>query len=250
MAFLAQHLEELKDALVQAFSEEELKQLVRFALTLDLDSITSKGNRSDRVFELLTWAQREGNPEQLFYAALARKPGNPKLQALAAAAAATQSGPVWKHRMNLVPSIWDAKWKMVDGKQIKETMQIRSWTGENEFEGFGFSFHGTRSRKQTYNYNFCGRIEPVGVILLEYRAEDYPIAGAKNVGVAILEIQDEKRLTGFFAGYRDERDRERLENDRLTHPEKAVEPGKFYVPFGSMSHYGGTVEMVRSGRGR
>jgi Effector-associated domain 1 len=247
MHFPELNYKELQDALVQAFNEVELTQLVRFALDEDLDSIVSKGNLSERTFNLIAWAKRQGRVEKMLFGALSRNPFNPKLRALLAVPA---SNPVWNHRMEVVPSIWTAKWKVDNEKQINETMQINSWTGENKFEGYGFSSHGTESQPKIYNYSFSGSIEPVGVILLEYRAEEYPVAGAKNIGVAILQISDERNFAGFFAGYRDQRDREQVERDQMTHPEESLESGKFYIPLGRMSYYGGTVEMVRSGRGK
>ena len=128
-------------------------------------------------------------------------------------------------------------------------MHVESWIGENEFRGYGISKHGTDSRPETYKYSFTGQVEPVGVILLTYRAEGYPVAGNKNVGIAILQIKNEHKLTGIWYGFQDKRSNSRKCRDSLTHPEKLVENDKFLIPFGSMTQTTGPVKMIRSGKG-
>jgi hypothetical protein len=231
----------LKEALMHAFNEPELRELVKFGLKENLDEITKAGTFSERTFQLVEWADRRGRLDELYQAALAKNPNNPGLKGLGP----PKSVGRWNHRMNIVPSIWKAKWTATGGRLIEDRMQIHTWIGENEFRGHGFSEHGT----MIYNYSFNGHIEPVGVILLEYRAERYPVAGAKNVGVATLEIKDENTLVGFWAGYKDARQPEQREHDRLTYPEVAVASDKFYIPPGRMTYDGGTVEMRLAGHG-
>ena len=255
MAFPHEHLEQLKDALLNAFTEAELKQLLQYDLQRDLDTIVAPDNLSTRIFELLRWAESEGCVEKLFDAALARKSGNPKLRVLAGLLAAPPvTSARRRHRMNIVPSIWDATWTCNDATPIEDLMKIESWTDDNRFSGHGMAKHLSRPEPgapeiRRYNYSFTGHVEPVGVIVMQYRAENYPREGAKNVGVAILDIRTSKLLVGYWCGYSDKREPSQRERDRLTYPEGTPEPDRFYIPLGSMSYYGGDVEMRFVGQG-
>ena len=69
------------DALLSAFpSPAKLKQMVSFELDENLDVISTGGNHSDVVFELIKWAESEGKVEKLLTAARSANPGNPKLR--------------------------------------------------------------------------------------------------------------------------------------------------------------------------
>lgn len=238
--------EKLKLAVEKAFNADDLDQFVRFVFDESLDSIAGAGNHSKKTFELIEWARERDRVDELFRAARERRPNNRDLAALATIEPEAE----WQHRMELVPSLWKAKWTVADREPIAETLQIDTWIGENEFEGFGFSDHGTETEPVTYNYTFNGSIEPTGIIVLEYRAERYPVKDGKNVGIAILEIKNDRRLEGFYSGYFDNRSREEWERDRATHPEESVSSKQFFIPFGSMSYYGGAVAMILSGRGK
>ena len=72
---------DLQDALLDAFSDTELQRLVRTNLDKNLDAITSaQKNLSDKIFELVEWADRYGRLEELISAAYNENPENAKLK--------------------------------------------------------------------------------------------------------------------------------------------------------------------------
>jgi hypothetical protein len=245
MAFPEKYHEELHQALVDAFNEAELRRLVRFRLKENLDQITTNADFTERTFELIEWAMRQARVEELFHSALALNPKNAKLLALAKLVAPEAKD----HRMNLVPSIWDATWFMF-GKQVPDLLMIDRWTGENSFSGHALIKYAASDQPEIYDWSFEGDIEPVGVILLRWYAQEYPRKGTKNVGVAVLEIQDNDTLAGHFSGYKDKRTEAEKIEDRKTHPETTVEKDGFLIPLRRMAYYEGTVTMRRAHQGQ
>jgi hypothetical protein len=73
-------LKQLQKALERAFSEDELKRMVRFELGESLDSIAGGQNLSMRVFNLIEWAEARGLTEELIQGACTQNPGNIELQ--------------------------------------------------------------------------------------------------------------------------------------------------------------------------
>jgi hypothetical protein len=80
---LKKHYRTFAEALLYAFNEWELRQLVKFTFDMDLDADVAGGALRNRVFELIGFCDTEGWVDRLFVAALQEKPGNPKLKALA-----------------------------------------------------------------------------------------------------------------------------------------------------------------------
>lgn len=87
MSLSGAQLDQLHQALLTAFTEPELRRLVRFELNEDLDQIAGGSDLSDRAYNLATWTDREGRVPDLIAGALRRKPRNADLTALAAATA-------------------------------------------------------------------------------------------------------------------------------------------------------------------
>lgn len=86
----------LHKALLAAFDEAELKQLVRFELGTDLDQIANGHDLSERVFQLLSWAQRTNRVGELLAGARRQNGTNEELKAL--------EGEWFKHQaVNLSP---------------------------------------------------------------------------------------------------------------------------------------------------
>jgi hypothetical protein len=245
MAFPEKYHEELHRALADAFKEDELRRLVRFDFQQDLDGITTETNYTHRTFQLVEWAIRHNHVEELFRFAFARNPTNPRLQALAALVAREAKN----HRLNLVPSIWVATWT-IEGQSKPDHLLMEAWTGDNSFSGHGLVEYAASDQPEIYNWSFKGDIEPVGVILLRWYAQGYPFEGAKNVGVAVLEIQDDDMLAGHFSGYKDKRTPAEKTEDRKTHPEITDEKDRFLIPLGRMTYYEGTVTMRRARHGQ
>ena len=89
---------QFQEALLSAYpSRSALARMVKFGLDKNLDTITSSGNLSEAVFELITWAEAQGRLETLLSAARAEAPGNALLQnlerRLASTAGDSPSGP-------------------------------------------------------------------------------------------------------------------------------------------------------------
>jgi formylglycine-generating enzyme required for sulfatase activity len=78
---------QIQDALLAAFDEAGLRRLVRFELDEDLDQVTPPGDMTQRAYNLVAWADKQGCIPALIAGALKQNPGNADLQALAAAAA-------------------------------------------------------------------------------------------------------------------------------------------------------------------
>ena len=82
-----------QEALLAAFSREDLEQLVKFNLDEDLDEIVKPGTRSAVVFELIRWAERVTRVEDLLAAALEVRPKSDLLRRFALEVAFTSSTP-------------------------------------------------------------------------------------------------------------------------------------------------------------
>lgn len=86
---LKKYYEEFRDALMHAFpSPSDLEQALKFDLDITLDHVVGAGSYRERTFELIKHLDSEGRVDELFAAALKRKPGNPKLKAIASKIAA------------------------------------------------------------------------------------------------------------------------------------------------------------------
>lgn len=80
------HVQHLYQALLSAFpTEDDLRQMVRFGLEEDLESIAGSGPLRTVVFKLVQWAEARGRLATLLTAALKANPENPALRALDAA---------------------------------------------------------------------------------------------------------------------------------------------------------------------
>lgn len=79
-------LQQIESALLNAYDETSLARMVRYELDKNLDAIAGGSNLTAVVFNLITWAERNGMTEQLIAGACNGNPTNSKLQALAVAA--------------------------------------------------------------------------------------------------------------------------------------------------------------------
>lgn len=70
---------QLQQAILSAFDEASLAQMVRIRLDENLASIAGGANLGDVVFNLITWAERTGHTEALIAGAAASNPHNPEL---------------------------------------------------------------------------------------------------------------------------------------------------------------------------
>lgn len=81
MALDGKTIQELQDALLSAFSADELTRVVRINLDENLDAIAGDDNLSQIVFELITWADRRGRLDELIRGASNVNPRNRELRA-------------------------------------------------------------------------------------------------------------------------------------------------------------------------
>jgi hypothetical protein len=75
------HADELVSALHGAFGFDELVRLAAGDLKVDLNALSPKGSTGEAVAALVGWAKTEGRIPELFAAASARRPNNPRLAA-------------------------------------------------------------------------------------------------------------------------------------------------------------------------
>ena len=72
-------MEEIRDALLDAFSADSLRQMLRLRLNRRLDVIVASGPLKDVAFELLSVADQEGWDVDLVREAYRFNPGNARL---------------------------------------------------------------------------------------------------------------------------------------------------------------------------
>lgn len=69
-------------AILSAFNEDNLRLLVRFHLNENLDEIVGAGSLSEKVYDLLVWAEKYGKVRTLLDAAKEENENNPELRAI------------------------------------------------------------------------------------------------------------------------------------------------------------------------
>jgi len=79
---VANRLALLQAALLAAFDEAGLRQMVRYELDADLDAIAGGATLQERVFALIAWAVRTNRVAELIAAAQEQNPTNEQLKAL------------------------------------------------------------------------------------------------------------------------------------------------------------------------
>jgi hypothetical protein len=83
MKLTGRQIEQMSDAIREAFTVQQLRRMLRFDFDLDLADVSLATNYQEIVFELVDQASREEWAPQLLLAARRRNPGNSLLQALA-----------------------------------------------------------------------------------------------------------------------------------------------------------------------
>ena len=74
----------LQKALIAAFTEESLTQMVKLELDENLAAIAGGSNLGAKVFALIDWAERTGRLSRLIQGALSANPDSPELNAFVA----------------------------------------------------------------------------------------------------------------------------------------------------------------------
>lgn len=83
-AAMGNHIEQLVNALVEAFATAEMEQLVYYALNEPLPTIATGDTFRDQIYNLVLWAQRNHHLPILLAAAVAARPKNTVLRDLVA----------------------------------------------------------------------------------------------------------------------------------------------------------------------
>ena len=97
----------------------------------------------------------------------------------------------------LMGTKWAADWYFDDDKKrvMHDTVTFSNWTKDNLFVGFG---EITYPNKQ-YRYSITGEVSPVRVIILTYKAEQYPTE--TNIGTVCLQLSgNAEDLAGTWIG--------------------------------------------------
>jgi len=84
MKFSGTKVQSLHKALLSAFpTKSYLEQMIRFQLDENLDTIADGTDHSERVFNLIRWAETKGKLDELINGAIKANPSNPLLNASA-----------------------------------------------------------------------------------------------------------------------------------------------------------------------
>lgn len=83
MKLSGKQLKEIQETLLDAFpTRDELRMMLRFELDEKLEAIADGTNQRVLIFNLVTWAERNGRIDHLVHGACNHMPGNPALQQL------------------------------------------------------------------------------------------------------------------------------------------------------------------------
>lgn len=83
MSLEPQQFGQLHEALIRAFTEEDLRLLAKIELGINLDEVVAKGSLRTRLFELIEWVEQTGRTVDLIRGAYKGNPLNRDLQVLA-----------------------------------------------------------------------------------------------------------------------------------------------------------------------
>jgi hypothetical protein len=98
----------------------------------------------------------------------------------------------------IINTQWNAKWLDEDGRPLPDDTVTfaKKWTKNNLLEGKGAINYPSK----TYNYNITGEMAPERVLLLSYKAEDYPTEA--HIGTVCLRLSgDGRELAGYWIGF-------------------------------------------------
>ena len=76
-------IEEFRDALIAAFSKDELKMMTHIELDVYFDTVVGDGTLRTQVYQLILWAERNGRTVDLIRGARSQVPGNQQLREFA-----------------------------------------------------------------------------------------------------------------------------------------------------------------------
>jgi hypothetical protein len=104
-----------------------------------------------------------------------------------------------KHALPNILGKWHCQWFddqfEADSPKIEDTMEIKTWLRDGEFEAVG------HQPQFLLSYPITGEIDPSRVITLEYRAEKYPYEPNRGVVCMVLS-RDGETMEGKWYGRR------------------------------------------------
>jgi uncharacterized protein len=91
---------------------------------------------------------------------------------------------------------WAADWRFDEVTPfVQDRVFFTKWTGNNQFDGFGKVLWDTRE----YKYSITGEVSRNGIVVLTYKAENYPTEA--NIGMACMELSSNaEQLIGYWSG--------------------------------------------------
>jgi hypothetical protein len=98
--------------------------------------------------------------------------------------------------LNIIATEWDATWEYDDGSPpLRDKVTFTEWSKDNFFDGYGI----IQYPKRPYKYSIKGEVSQNRVVLLTYKAQDYPTEA--NIGSACLLLSsDAQDLGGTWTG--------------------------------------------------
>jgi hypothetical protein len=75
-------LQEIRDAILDAYEEDELRQTVRTMMDVRLNNVIKPASFETRVFDFIEWAERQGRDVELVQVTAKSRPRNAKMQAV------------------------------------------------------------------------------------------------------------------------------------------------------------------------
>ena len=142
MALTGRQYQKLQEALLSAFpNRPSLAQVVRFGLDRNLDAIAT-GNQSQTIFELIEWAEAQGQTYKLIVTARNAAPENPELRKVSeelALAPPTPPRPDLEKLIRQTNSFLDVvKWREALARIEPTVCRIEIPTGQGPVYGTGF----------------------------------------------------------------------------------------------------------------
>ena len=161
--------------------------------------LTVRSRKKEKVNGTWSADSRWGNKEspKPYYSFVLKKYRPTKVSNGSMPDKATFSSTASKPYFEITGTRWSAEWCFFEKGEVfaKDRVTFANWTEPNKFEGYGeVTYDDTE-----YKYSITGEVSRSGIIVLTYKAENYPTEA--NIGMACVELSSSAReLTGYWAG--------------------------------------------------
>lgn len=104
------------------------------------------------------------------------------------------------HNIIDITGCWSCKWFYDDRKEpIEDEIEIAKWTKDSKFEGFGHQTREINGQRRVFNYPVSGEVSPHRIVVLTYKADNYPTQA--NIGMATMQLDVRgENMSGFWCG--------------------------------------------------